>query len=179
MHSACSTGFHPGNPLRKGQAVLRAQFSFRSLSHPSFPTLYRGRSAGQRLRRHWSPSWKFSAGMSDDGCSVHEALLPLWPCSEGWGHRQRGAPDRGVSSDRQKRRRHWTLQEISREETDTGFASYWEQQNKILQDWACRAGISPPFDSIQWMKHKIACCLCRQQGYLEMSNCSTEDAQEE
>lgn len=27
MHSAYSTGFHPGNPLRKGQAVLRAQLS--------------------------------------------------------------------------------------------------------------------------------------------------------
>lgn len=59
--------------------------------------------------------------MNDDGCSVYEALLSLWLCSEGWGCRQPGSPASRASSDRQKRRR-WTLQEICRVEMDTGFA---------------------------------------------------------
>lgn len=133
MHSACSTGFHPGNPLRKGQAVLRAQLS---VLFP-IPAFLCCTEAGQQ-DKGWGdtevPPENFLLGwaMMDAVC-----MRLFSPC----GHAQRDEDTgRGVSSDRQKKRRRWTLQEISREETDTGFVLYWEQQNKILQDWACRQG---------------------------------------
>lgn len=48
MHSASSAGFHTEKVLAKGQAILRAVFL--SLSRPTFPALYKGRSVLQKLR---------------------------------------------------------------------------------------------------------------------------------
>lgn len=121
------------------------------------------------LPRHFLQGWvMMDAGPLKEPSTWGSSVLVRW------GYRQPEIPCQQVNSDRQRNRRKALNPAGDLQRGDR----YWICKIKSSRTEPAGQGFLL-FDSLQWMKHKIACCLCRQQGYLEMSNCSTEDAQEE